>query len=73
MQNIQVSRYENPADVGFQASIRPDDGAWVVFVDLKNDVSFWRRTEEMTAEGKVESRYVNVEALTTPAAPETPT
>jgi len=32
MGNITVGRYDNPADVGYQGWIEPDDRSWIMFV-----------------------------------------
>lgn len=34
MCNITVSRYDHPESVGYQGWIEPENGSWVVFVDL---------------------------------------
>ena len=32
MANITVGRYEDPASVGYQGWIEPDDRSWIAFV-----------------------------------------
>jgi hypothetical protein len=34
MQNIHVKRYSHPEDVGWAASIEPEDGSWILFIPL---------------------------------------
>lgn len=56
-QNINVSRYSNPAAIGFQCSISPDDGQWCLFVDLAGKASLYVRTERAAEDGKVTQHY----------------
>lgn len=33
MGNITVGRYQDPASVGYQGWLEPDDKSWIAFVD----------------------------------------
>jgi len=34
MQNIHIKRYNHPQDVGYQGTIEPEDGSWILFIPL---------------------------------------
>lgn len=41
MQNITVTRYENPQAVGYAGYLEPADKAWIAFIDLKGAPTFF--------------------------------
>jgi len=50
MGNITVGRYDNPAEVGYQGWIEPDDRSWVMFVGTDNvPAAFLNRDPETGA------------------------
>lgn len=59
MQNILVKRYQHPGD--WTGWIEPEDGSWIVFVAKDNRAVFYRRVECVVEDGKIESRYLDVE------------
>lgn len=65
MQNIHVKRYANPAAIGYQGAIEPEDRSWVVFVAADGEATLWRRVENVTLDDtdgtKIEHAYVDVE------------
>lgn len=74
MQPIHVKRYNNPAAVGYQGSVEPDDRSWIVFIDNEGLATLWRRVESKSGavyrDGKViepekvDHSYVDVELPT---------
>ncbi len=64
--NIRVNRYLSPGP--YTGEISPDDGAWIVFVDVNGEATFWRRVEHLTiaSDGTehVEQAYVDAEIPT---------
>jgi len=61
---VLTVRYSHPKAVGYQGSIEPEDSSWVVFVDNQGEPTLWRRVETTTADGKTDSFYADVEAIT---------
>jgi len=50
MKDIHVGRYDNPADIGWQGWIEPDDRTWIMFVaDDGTPVVFLDRDPETGA------------------------
>jgi hypothetical protein len=48
--NITVGRYDNPAEVGYQGWVEPDDRSWVAFVASDGSpVVFLNRDKETGA------------------------
>lgn len=41
MQDIKVSRYENPKATGWAGWIEPADGSWIAFIDLEGRPRFY--------------------------------
>lgn len=41
MENVIVQRYANPAEVGFQGWIEPEDRKWILFVDNDGKPTLW--------------------------------
>ena len=50
MGNITVSRYDHPAEVGYQGWIEPDDRSWIAFIASDGSpVMFLNRDSETGA------------------------
>lgn len=41
MTDIRVGRYDNPAQIGWQGWIEPDDKTWIAFVDNEGKPTFF--------------------------------
>lgn len=48
MQNIIVSRYTNPREVGWAGWIEPEDKSWIAFVDLEGRPRFFLNRDPET-------------------------
>jgi hypothetical protein len=47
MGNITVGRYDDPASVGFQGYVEPDDRSWIMFVSTDGTpVAFLNRAPD---------------------------
>jgi hypothetical protein len=49
MQNIIVTRYENPQAVGWAGYLEPADKSWIAFIDLKGAPTFFLERDETGA------------------------
>jgi hypothetical protein len=49
MQNIIVTRYENPQAVGCAGYLEPADKSWIAFIDLKGAPTFFLERDETGA------------------------
>ncbi len=57
---IHVKRYSDTAH-GWEATVEPEDRAWIVFVPLKGDAVFYRRVEITDEDGQTTHAYADVE------------
>lgn len=48
MQNIQVKRYSNSEEIGWQGWIEPDDLSWIIFVDNEGKVQLYDKRDPKT-------------------------
>ncbi len=57
MQNIHVTRYEDPAAVGYQGCISSEDRSWLLFIELDGKPSLFLSVGSAVEGGKVVHDY----------------